>query len=189
MEHTPSSTNPTLRKEPSDISNFSADSTPTLIPSPQSPFYNRAAYQPIAPLPEEEDISYKGAEQLRQDENTGMTFAERSQTFGLGIDLDTNRRTSVPRVPVGSKASPGTPLAYDPLLSPPTVVGDEHHPGGMGFSYDDEHVLRGINKSNPSMYQSFTPNSEHEALHKKSLSSTIKRIDPSGWSHFHGRFS
>lgn len=180
MDYTPSSANPALRKEPSDIFNFSADSTPTLIPSPQSPFYNRAAYQPIAPLPEEEDISYKGAEQLRQDENAGRTFAERSQTFGLGIDVDTNRRTSVPRVPVGSKASPGTPLPYDPLLSPPTVVGDEPHSGGMGFAYDEEHVLRGNNQSNLSMYQSFMPNSEHEALHKKSLSSTIKRIDPSG---------
>lgn len=185
MDLTHPSSKPTLRKEPSDISNFSVDSTPTLISSPQSPFYNRAAYQPIAPLPEEEDISYKGTEHLRQDGDTGRTFAERSQTFGLGIDLDAKRRTSVPRVPVGSKASPGTPPAIDPLLSPPIDVGDERHLGGMGYSYDDEHVLRGTNPSNPSMYQAFVPNSEHEALHKKSLSSTVKRADRSGWSHFH----
>ena len=180
MEHGHSSSHPALRKEPSDISNVSAGSTPTLISSPQSPLYNRAAYQPIAPLPEEEDISYKGAEQWRPDETTAGTFAERSQTFGLGIDVDTSRKTSVPRVTVRSMASPGTPLAYDPLLSPPTDVGDRQHLEGMGFPDDAEHVLRGSNPSNPSMYQSFVPNSEHEVLHKKSLSSTIKRMDPSG---------
>ena len=165
MEHNHSSSNPPLRKEPSDISNFSAGSTPTLIPSPQSPYHNRAAYQPITPLPEEEDISYKGA----------GTFAQRSQAFGLGINVDTNRRTPLARVPVGSKASPGIPLAYDPLLSPPTDV------GGMGYYDDDEHVLRGNH--------SFTPNSEHEALRKKSLSSIVKRMDPPGVSHFLGGFS
>lgn len=180
MEHRRSSSNPAFRKEPSDISNFSASSTPTLIPSPQSPLHNRAAYQPIAPLPEEEDISYKGVEHSQHNENVGRPSAQRSQSFGLGINVDTNRRTSVAKVPVGSKASPGIPLPYDPLLSPPTDIGDQQHLGGMGYSYDDERLLRGNNQSNPSMYQSFTPNSEHEVLHKKSLSSTFKRTDPSG---------
>lgn len=177
---------PNLRKEPSNISDYSAASTSTLVPSPQSPFPHRSAYQPIAPLPEEEDISYKGAEPSPYNGNTGGTFAERSQAFGLGINVDSNRRASSARVPVGSKASPGTPGGYDPLSSVPTDVGEQQHMEGMGFPFDDDHVIRGNNPSNPSMYQSFTPNSEHEGLHKKSLSPTIRRIDPSGRSHLDG---
>lgn len=186
MDHGGPATHPNLRKEPSDISNFSAESTPTLISSPQSPVYSRPTYRPIAPLPEEEDISYKGAYQSPQNEDIGEALAEKSQAFGLGISVDKSRRTSVTRVAVGSKASPGPPRAYDPLSSPPIDGGYQPDGGGMGYSYHDEqHLLRGNNACSPATHQNFTPSSEHEQLHRKPLSSTGKQTDPSGWSHFH----
>lgn len=97
----------------------------------------------------------------------------------LGIEnVDTNRRASLARVPVGSKSTPETPGAYDPLLSPPIHL-DGRHLGGKGSPYDDDRDTIGHNQSNPSMFQSYTADSEHERLHQGGLS-TGGPIYPSG---------
>lgn len=185
MDHRRSNSNPKF-EAPSNISNVSVDSISTLVSSPPSPLHYRANYQPIASLPEEEDISYRGAEQLPQNENAGQTFAQRSQAFGLGlgINVNPNRKSSLARVPVGSKGSPATPGAYDPLSSPPTDREEQQHIGGMGFP-DDDDLPSGHHQPIPSVYQSFTPSSEHEALHKNSMSATIQQMDSPGSSHPH----
>lgn len=184
MAHRRSNSNPN-HEAPSNISNLSVDSVSTLVSSPPSPYHYRANYQPIASLPEEEDISYRGAEQLPQNENASRTFTQGSQAFGLGINVDPNRKSSSARVPVGSKGSPATPGSYDPLLSPPTDRGEKHHPGAMGFPDDDDLATSGHHQPNPSVYQSFTPNSEHEPLHNKTISTTIQQMDSPGSSHPH----
>jgi hypothetical protein len=177
-----------LREEPSNISDYSVDSTSTLAPSPPTPFQYRPNYQLIPSVPEGEDIAYKGADQSPQNANIGRTFSERSGGFGLGINLE-DRRTSLPRVPVGSKSgnpesksSPGTPAAYDPLLSPQINDGHRQRMGGMGPPYGNEHATRGRHQSNLSMDQTSKADDDYDSLQKKIASSTCNRIDASGWS-------
>lgn len=168
-----------VRPERSNLSDYSLESHSTLVASPYSPPHYRSGYQPIAGVPEE-DTSYRGAEASPPSKNIGATFRERAEGHGLGIEnLQTQRRTSLPRVPVGRK-SPGSAAWADPVLSPSsTRVGNESsRETGKPFDYDPGDL--GHSRSAASLFEPFNADLEEERLNKKGAFATVKSYDPPG---------
>lgn len=171
-----------LKPERSNLSDYSLDSTPTITSSsPPPPLQHRPGYRRIASMAEE-DTSYRGADADLSPTigSAGNGFGESIQGRGLAIDnVSTQRRVSVARTPVGPKSSPNTPGMGDPLLSPTsTRVGFR----GLESHFEDDHEDEGDlghSRSNTSLYQPFTANSDRESLHRNNLSSA-RSVEPSG---------
>ena len=183
MDRTPDDRPPSLRQEPSDISDYSVDSNSTIVASPPSPIQHRAGYRRVPSLGGGRDCSYKGARASPQeDENVGQNSSAR----GLGIEnVNSAQRASMQRVPVGSKSESTTPLSADALLSPMSAQ------LGQPYTHNMDHRTEGDQEdfsfgafSTPSLSQPFSANSEGESLHKKNMSGSITSYDPSGKRDF-----
>ena len=148
-----------LRQQSSTLSDVSIGSNSTFVASPASPSIRRPGYHRVPSVVEE------GAE-LSTDR---LPKSPSDGGSGLGIsNLASQRRSSVSRVPVGSKTSDKTPGSADPLISPPSTGPMNTHRDwqspenkeGSGASYD---------LAVPEPYQSFTVDSERERLYRNAL--------------------
>lgn len=169
---------PSLRPEPSDISDYSVGSNSTVVASPPSPIQQRAAYRRVSSLGGE-DFSYTGAGTLHHEEGD---VGGSSHARGLGIEnVNSARQPSVRRAPIGSKSEPHTPQATDTLLSPPSAQLGQSHASKMDdqSQYDQEDLAFG-RFSTPSLSQPFSASSESESLHKKNMSTSFESYEPSG---------
>ena len=177
-EDAPEKRAPSLRQEPSNLSDYSVDSNSTVVGSPPSPIQHRAGYRRVSSLGGQ-DLSYMGAGASHQ----GADDARRSSyARGLGIEnVNSAPRASVQRVPVGSKSEPNTPQPSDPLLSPPSAqLGQSFGPTMDHRTQGDPEDFSFAQFSTPSLSQPFSAGSESERLHKKNLSASIRSYEPSG---------
>lgn len=176
----------------STLPDYSVESNPTSFSPPQyPPTHRRSGYQPIATV-QEDDTSYRGAE-------AGTTFRDRARGRGLAIEnVETQRRMSTARVPVGSKSpGAGTSAWVDPVLSPSsTRVGNESSRTLNGqFEHESGDLGQNPNRSSASLFQPFNADLEQEDLNKKPSMATIRSYDPPGpefecrskQSIYHGR--
>lgn len=165
------------------MSDYSIESNPTSYSSPRSPTLHRPGYQPIATVPEE-DTSYRGADASPQITDIGATFRDRARGRGLAIDnVDTQRRVSVARVPVGSK-SPGGSTWAEPLLSPSSTRVGHESSRTLNGQFEHESGDLGHTKSAASLFQPFNADLEHEDLNKKASMATMRSYDPPGTSTY-----
>ena len=178
MEGTPDDRIPSLRQEPSNLSDYSVDSNSTVVGSPPSPIQHRVGYRRVSSLGGR-DFSYMGAGASHQevDNVRGDSYVR-----GLGIEnMKSARQASIQRVPVGSKTEPNTPQPADPLLSPPSNQRGQSIAPNVDHQtqYDPENFS--FNRfSTPSLFQPFSAGSESESLHKKNLSPSIRSYEPLG---------
>lgn len=163
------------KPERSNVSDYSLDSTPTVVASPTSPVHHRPGYQRISSLAEE-DTAYRGAEATSSPSNNReRNPREGSHEHGLAIEnVHTQPRMSIQRVGKSSPMTPATPGSIDPLLSPSSsrTGGDLR---GMKSHFEEveedeeDHGLR-HGRSNSSFCKPFAADSEHETLHKRNPS-------------------
>ena len=163
-----------LRPQSSTLSRLSIGSNSTFVASPVSPSTRRPGYHRVPSVVEEGAVPSMDSV-LHKPIDDGN---------GLGIsNLDSQKRSSVPRVPVGSKALPSidSPASTDPLVSPISAkspkVPYKIHEDRESPSERDEHGI--VYDFAPNPYQPFTVDSEREQLHTRNLSgSTIDRDLP-----------
>lgn len=164
-------TDPLLRPQSSSLSDTSFGSrNSTVVASPASPVYQRPACQRVNSLAEQIDSSFRSP--LHQaDINTAY------EGHGLGIsNLDEQKRSSVPRVPVGSKSDLNSPCSP---LSPTTakLAGKFYRALGSHPEEDERdspHIPH--NPSTPSLHQTFGANSELEDLNSKPQPTTRREF-------------
>ncbi len=176
MDGIPDKPPPTLRHEPSNMSDYSVDSNSTIVGSPPSPIQHRAGYRRV-PSVGGGDFSYKGAGiSHHDDDNTG------GKSYGLGIEnVDNAQQASVQKAPSGSKSEANTPKSTDTLLSPPSAQ------FGLSYSRSVDRRTQGDQEDfsfghfpTPSSSQPFLADSEFESLKKKTASASLRSCDPSG---------
>ncbi len=98
-----------LRKEPSGLSDISIGSSPTLFGSPSPAVQQRPGYRRVASSASA-DVQYHGTPSY-----DGAAFEDTieedlaSQGLGIATGRAAHRRTSIPRVPVGTKQTKSTP--------------------------------------------------------------------------------
>lgn len=183
MDRIPDKPAPTLRHESSIVSDYSVDSSSTVIGSPPSPIQHRAGYRRVSSMGGFES-SHKGAEASYREGSD----ESRSYTRGLGIDnLNGAQQASVQRAPSGSKREARTPNSTDTLLSPPSAqfglsytrnIDERAHDDSQDFSFSQF--------STPSLSQPFSADSEFESLNKKNASPSLRPHDASGmWTVFY----
>lgn len=152
MEPSDKHTETSLRQQSSILSDYSIGSTSTVVASPTSPSFRRPGYHRV-PTTVEEGVVPSVDRVLHTSSDNGR---------GLGIvNLESPKHSSVSRVPVGSKSSPGTPGSVDPLISPVSAK--------SAYPEDDtprDDQADDAAPSNP--YQPFSVDSERERLNGKS---------------------
>lgn len=158
MEASDNHTEIPLRQQNSILSDYSIGSTATVVASPSSPSFRRPGYHRVPSTVEEGVVP-----------SVGVLHPTNDNTHGLGIvNLESPKRSSVSRVPVGSKSSPGTPGSVDPLLSPVSAKSAYRHQlddNAQGNDPENPDDPDDAAPSNP--YQSFTVGSERERLNGK----------------------
>lgn len=183
MDELPGSPKKSHKPERSNVSDYSLNSTPTIVASPTLPVHHRPGYHRIFTLAEE-DTAYRGAETHSSPSNS----REKNPSKGLhehGLDIEnvhTQPRMSIQRVAVGNKSgqvTPATSGSHDLLLSPSSsrTEGDFR---GMKIHFEDDdndHHNLHHDRSNTSLFEPFTAESEHESLHKNS---PLRSSGPSG---------
>ena len=153
-----------LRGQSSTLSDGSIGSNSTVVASPttpKSPISHRSAYRRVGSIPE--GIASYIETPTHQDTLT--------EGHGLGLEnVETEKRASLPRKPVGKSSSPATPNATDSLLSPTLakLSGKSYSPGEAP---DDAVEGDGIyTHPNSSPYQPYSPNNDRERLHTRNVS-------------------
>lgn len=161
MDPSPKQTSDLLRQKSSTLSDDSIGSNFTLVASPTSTSFRRPGYQRVPSVVEE------GAEPSVD----GVIHSSSDHSHGLGIsNIDTQKRSTIPRVPVGSKASPSTPSSADPLLTPDSAKLTYKARHNEDFSYERNVQEASYHPPGPTPYQPFTLDSDREQLHKKTPS-------------------
>ncbi len=148
-----------LREPDSGPSTNSIGSNSTVVASPSSPVYHRPGYQRVGSLAEQLPSFYETPS--HQDYiNTAY------EGHGLGISVeDRQKRTSILRVPVGSKISPTSPRSPNPLPSPNLArLGGKTYRPLQNQPEGDEGDGASNNPSTPSLHQTFGASSEVEGL-------------------------
>lgn len=157
MESSPKQTSTLLRQQSSTLSDDSFASNSTLLASPTTTSIRRPGYNRVPSVVEEDPVpSVDEVLQPSSDHNRGLGIA----------NIDTQKRSTISRVPVGSKASPGTPGSTDPLLSPASSKSTHkvHHNEDSPY----ERIAREASYTpEPNLYQPFAADSDRERLHKK----------------------
>ncbi|KAI4197897.1 MAG: hypothetical protein LQ350_005656 [Teloschistes chrysophthalmus] len=151
---------PTLRQQPSNLSDFTVDSTSTFVdtpataPTPGSPVHHRPGYQRLGSL-NEQDTAYHGR--------------QISQEHGLGITNLNSLPSSLPQ----ARSTPGAPASANPLLSPPLLKSQ------IGYKrLDDDPIQEGDegwehDASQNEPFQPFRADSETESLRKQAPAPTF----------------
>ena len=178
MDRMPDDQPPSLRNEPSTLSDYSVDSNSTYVGSPLSPIQHRASYRRVpsfggAILPNKSE-----APSSREAEDAG----ESSNARGLGIqNVLGARQASFRRGHVASDSDSGTPKSADPLLSPPSAQLGRPHSQKSDFETQDENYEFLYSQfSTPSLPQPFLADSEYESLHKKIATGSVGLNDSPG---------
>ena len=175
MDDTSDGTSPTPKQQSSTLSDSSVGSSSTVVASPtslSSPTVHRPGYRRVSSIAEEDEALLMDSKSTDiENQGLGLTF------------LDSPKRISTSRVPVGSKSSPtesasvsGSP---NPLVSPSFLKSGPssyHHLRNLSGATGEDTVYRGSNTTFP---QAFTVNSEYESLHKKSSSAAGLLASPS----------
>lgn len=166
----------TLKAERSNVSDYSLESTPTVVASPTSPAYHRPGYTRISSLAEEE-TAYRGAAADTSSNSQGKDSREDTYEHGLAIEnLSTQRRTSLQQSGVKSKAGSVSPAFVDPLLSPSSSRAGKKYRILESHLEDDEEDQGdlGHGRSRASLFEPFTAESEQETLHRKTPSGSYE---------------
>jgi hypothetical protein len=184
MDRIPDKPPPTLRHESSIVSDYSVDSSSTVVGSPPSPIQHRAGYRRVSSVGGV-DFSYKGAETSYREGNVEA----RSYARGLGIEnVNSVQQASVQRAPSSNRREAHTPKSTDTLLSPPSAqLGLSYTRDTDERAHDDYQDFSFSQFSTPSLPQPFSADSEFESLNKKNASPSLRPHDSSGmWTIFYG---
>ena len=157
MDSSPKETSNSLRQPSSTLSEDSFESNSTLIASPISTSFRRPGYARVPSVVEEGPVP--SVDEVLQPSS--------DHSRGLGIaNIDTQKRSRISRVPVGTKASPGTPSSADRLLSPASSksVHKAYHDEGSPY---ERNAPEATYTPEPNLYQPFAADSDRERLHQK----------------------
>ena len=159
MDRDPEQNENLLREADTTPSTNSIGSNSTVVASPSSPVHPRPGYHRLNSLAEQL-TSFHETPSHQDYINTAY------EGHGLGISIeDGQKRTSVPRVPVGSKTSPTSPRSPNPLPSPKSArLGGKTYRPLENQPEGDERDGTPYNRSTPSLHQAFGVSSEVEGL-------------------------
>jgi len=166
-----------LRQGPSNISDYTIDSTSTFVesppataPTPGSPVHHRPGYRRIASLGGQ-DSAYHGSERSPNP-------LEDVHEYGLGI----KNLKPLPSASPGGRSGPSTPASGNPLLSPPTAQSQKAY-----GSWDEDPISEGnedwgdnVPRTEP--FQPFVADAETESLRKHTTAPTVESFEPPGTS-------
>ena len=176
MDESPESLKRSHKPERSNVSDYSLDSIATIVASPTSstsPLHHRPGYHRISSLAEE-DTAYRGAQihsspsKSQENDTSGSPHKH-----GLAIEnVHTEPRMSIQRGGMRKQSgpvTPGTPASVEPLLSPSSSRTGADLRDMKSHFEDDEDAHHDLHhgRSNTSMFEPFTTDSEHEFLNKK----------------------
>ena len=166
-------TSPPLHQESSDLSDYTVDSTSTVVETPVSaltpgsPFKHRPGYRRIASL-NDQDTAYRGStyKPHRSEESNG---------HGLGI----KNLERLPFASPGEGSHPATPGSANPLLSPASVQSQKaYRPLDDPISEGNEVWEESYARTEP--YQPFVVDSETESLRRHTTGPTVQSFEPPG---------
>ena len=159
MDREPEQKENLLREPDSGPSTNSIGSNSTVVASPSSPVHHRPGYHRVGSLAEQLPSFH---ETLSHQDYINTAY----EGHGLGISVDDGqKRTSIPRVPVGSKISPTSPRSPSPLLSPDLArLGGKTYRPLQNQPEGDEGDGASNNPSSLSLHQTFGASSEVEGL-------------------------
>ena len=148
-----------LRASDSAPSTNSIGSGSTVVASPSSPVHHRPGYHRSSSLAGQL-TSFHETPSHQDHINTA------DEGHGLGISVeDGQKRTPIPRVPVGSKITPTSPRSPNPLPSPNLArLGGKIYRPLANQPEGDEGDGTSYNPSTQSLHQTFGASSEVEAL-------------------------
>ena len=161
---------PSLHQATSDLSDYTVDSTSTVVETPQtavtpgSPVQHRPGYRRIASI-NDQDTAYHGSEDLSQ-------HSDASRSFGLGIK-------NLERLP-SPTGTPATPGSANPLLSPESA---KFHKAYKPLDNDpilEANEIWDENVSRAEPFQPFVADSETEALRSRPTAPTVQSFEPPG---------
>ncbi len=159
MDREPEQKETLLREPDSAPSTNSIGSNSTVVASPSSPVHHRPGYQRVSSVAEQ----FNSFHETPSHQDYINTACEGD---GLGISVeDGQKRTSIPRVPVGSKISPTSPRSPNPLPSPNLArLGGKTYRPLANQPEGDEGDGTSYNPSTSSLHQTFGASSEVEGL-------------------------
>ena len=159
MDREPEQSENLLREADTTPSTNSIGSNSTVVATPSSPVHPRPGYHRLNSLAEQL-TSFHETPSHQDYINTAY------EGHGLGISVeDGQKRTSIPRVPVGSKTSPTSPRSPNPLPSPNLArLGGKTYRPLENQPEGDERYGTPYNPSTPSLHQAFGASSEVEGL-------------------------
>lgn len=163
-----------MQKETSNASDYTVDSTPTFIETPEIGFtpdssvQQRPGYRRVASLGEQ-DTTYHSPEHWPQS-------SEGSCGNGLGINNLQRLSSALP----GGGSPPATPGSSNPLLSPQAAHSQRAYrpPDHDPMSVGNKAWMDDASSTDP--FQPFIANSETETLQKQTTTPTGLSFEPSG---------
>ena len=153
------------------MSDYSVDSSSTVVGSPLSPIQHRASYRRVSSFGGRE-FAAKG---IGQSNQVPSAIEESSVARGLGIqNIENARQASFRKGHLANKSDSGTPKSADPLLSPPSAQLGKSHSAKKDYDNpEDPYDFSFSQFSTPSLPQPFSADSEYESLYKKSASTSV----------------
>ena len=170
MEHHEPNERTSLKPEQSTPSDFSTDSTPTVVASPEPlpSTHHRPTYQRV-PTMQEENISYHGAKWNDEADGLGIHNVK-GATQGPSIEISFSGDDSL-----------AAPASTGYLLSPSRSRSGKSYKQ-LGDSPENEGGLDSDGRSrSPSLYRNFTVDSETDTLRRgRPSNSTLGPYGPIG---------